>query len=185
MVAMIGKVLLEIDRVVFWPCMAYVVAGMVGWVRVDRGAKNLPGNRVKFGPNWIGFACFGVIITMIPATVKMFWYLRWGLLDLVTSVGMAIGLVGVLLELPGTITVSDQGLEQQYWFGRNKRIRWSDIVEIDSGPKDRRVTIKATDGTRIDHSFLLSGRARLLQELKQHCGSELPEDFPREPLENV
>jgi Bacterial PH domain len=182
---MIGKILLDIDRALFWACIAYVVADMFGWVRVDRGAKELPGNRVKFGPNWTGFACLGVIVTMIPATVRMFWHLRWGLLDLVMPVGMSILLVGFLLELPGTITVSDQGLKQQYWFGRNKRIGWSDIAEIHSGPKDRSIAVTGTDGTRIGHSFFHSGRGRLLKELKQHCGSELPEDFPREPLETI
>jgi hypothetical protein len=96
METMIGKALLEIDRVLFWACAAYVAAGMFGWVRVDRGAKDLPGNRVKFGPNWIGLACFGVIITMIPSTVRMFWHLQWGLLNLVMPVGMAILLVEFL-----------------------------------------------------------------------------------------
>lgn len=97
---------------------------------------------------------------------------------------LAMAIYG-LLNLPGTIVVSGEGIEQQYWLRKNKRIRWGNIVEIDSDPKDRRVTIQAADGTKIDHSFFHSGRQRFLQELKQHCGSELPEDFPREPLENV
>lgn len=185
MVAMIGKVLLDIDRVVFWVCMAFTFAGMAGLVRGDRGAKELSGNRVQFGWNWPGFAWLGVMITIIPTIARMLVHQRSGLLGLAPPVCMAILPVGFLFELPGTITVSDQGLEQRYWLRRNKRIQWGEIIEINSGLKDRSVTIKGTDGTKIIHSFMHSGRARLLQELKQHCGSELPEDFPREPLESA
>lgn len=182
---MIGKVLLDIDRVLFWPCMIFWVAGMFGWVRGDRGAKELPSNRVRFGANWIGISWIGVMITIVPTTVTMFLHQRADHFALVAPIGISIILTGFLLELPGIITLSDGGLEQQYWFGRNKHIRWDDIAEIDSGPKDRRVTIKAVDGTRIYHSFLHSGRVRLLRELKLRCGDELPADFPREPLENA
>jgi hypothetical protein len=59
---------------------------------------------------------------------------------------------------------------------------WKNIVEINTGEKSRTVAITSSDGTEIVHSDLLVDRPRMLLELKQHCGENLPPDFPREPL---
>ena len=84
----------------------------------------------------------------------------------------------MLFEFPGSVVVTGDGLEQIYWFWRNKHIRWNDIVEIESGQKDRTVTITSANGTKIVHSRFLADRPRFLLELKEHCGEELPPDFP-------
>ena len=49
-----------------------------------------------------------------------------------------------------------------------------------TGEKSRTVTITGADGIKIVHSRQLPDRPRLLWELKQHCGEQLPADFPRE-----
>ena len=85
-----------------------------------------------------------------------------------------------LFSLPETVAVTRDGLEQVYWLRKNKRIAWSDIVEINTGDKIRIVTIKGTDGTEIVHSKQHADRPRFLLELKRHCGENLPSDFPRE-----
>lgn len=182
---MIGKVLLDINRVLFWPFIAFFLAGGFGRVHGDRGAKELPGDRVRFGANWIGVSLLGVMITVVPGTVAMLLSRQSDRFAIVAQMGMTIVVLLCLLDFPGTIIVSREGLEQRYWFRGNKRIRWSDIVEIESSPNDRMVTVKAANGTKIIHAFIYSGRSRFLQELKVHCGSELPADFPREPLGNV
>lgn len=85
-------------------------------------------------------------------------------------------------EFPGTIVITADGLEQVHWLWKNKLIQWSEIEEINTGEKSRAVTITATNGTKIVHSRQLPDRPRLLFELKQHCGENLPPDFPREPI---
>lgn len=44
------------------------------------------------------------------------------------------------------------------------------------------VTVKSGKGKTIIHPKQLPDRQRFLFELKQHCGAELPPDFPREPI---
>jgi hypothetical protein len=110
------------------------------------------------------------------------WNIPWSFVFL-TGYGLAA--VALILDLPASIVVSAEGLEQIYWFRRRKRIRWNDIVEIESGQKDGTVTITSADGTKIVHSRFLADRRRFLLELKQYCGDELPQDFPREPIDGL
>lgn len=84
------------------------------------------------------------------------------------------------LSIPGSIVIAQDGLKQLYWFRNTKRIRWAEIVEINTGQKSRTVTITGINGSKIVHSTHLADRPRLLLELKNHCGDNLPPDFPRE-----
>jgi hypothetical protein len=68
------------------------------------------------------------------------------------------------------------------WPGRNRRIRWAEIAEINTGEKSRTVTITGGNGTKIIHTRSLPDRPRLLMELKHYCGENLPPDFPRETI---
>jgi hypothetical protein len=139
--------------------------------------------RIEFARNAYSY------LAWILITVSLAWLATRGLLfgkreplALLQAVGLGLLPVMLLTEFPGTIMITDVGLEQLYWLRRNKRIQWEDIVEINTGEKIRSVTITADDGTKIVHSAGLPDRARLLLELKQHCGDNLPPDFPREPL---
>ena len=94
-------------------------------------------------------------------------------------------MIAILCSFPGTVVITGSCLQQVYWFRRNKRIRWQEIVEINTGEKSHTVIITGADGTKIVHVRQLADRRRLLLELKNHCGEELPPDFPREPIAGV
>jgi hypothetical protein len=96
-----------------------------------------------------------------------------------------LGALFIIFDFPGTIVVTRDGLEQKYWFHKRKRILWKEIVEIETCVLNEAVKITSMDGTKIVHSYLLADRLRLLLELKQHCGEELPPDFPREPIDGI
>jgi hypothetical protein len=105
--------------------------------------------------------------------------------DFAAGVLISSALFMVLFYIPETIVVTDEVVEQVYWLRGNKRIRWNEIVEINSGKTDKLVTITGADGTKIIHSLRLADRERFLQELKQHCGENLPPDFPGGPFPNL
>jgi len=86
----------------------------------------------------------------------------------------------VVYELPGTIVIDDFGIEQRFWIRPNRLVRWNEIAEVNTGDKVRIVTITSSDGTKIIFSKDLADRPRFLREIKQHCGSNLPADFPVE-----
>jgi hypothetical protein len=99
----------------------------------------------------------------------------------VTAVAFASVAIALLTSFPGAILIDSEGLQQTFWAWKIKRIRWADIVEINTGEKSGTVTITGADGIKIVHSRQLPDRPRLLWELKQHCAEQLPADFPGEP----
>jgi hypothetical protein len=154
------------------------------WSGADkhRKALGLQGAGIEFAPNRRSYFAWPLVVGyLIYASVSRLMHIHAGWLNL--DIAVTFGGLAVLLAFPfpGKIVVTSNGLEQVSWLWKNKRIRWEDIVEINTGETSRTVTITAVDGTKIIHSPRLPDRARLLTELKHHCGENLPADFPREP----
>jgi hypothetical protein len=138
---------------------------------------------IEFAPNrrataaWLMMAAF--FVYLVPVEFRSMGR-EW--LSVVSAACFALVAIALLISYPGTIVVDSDGLQQTFWAWKNKRIRWAEIVEINTGKESRTVTITGADGTKIVHSRQLPDRQRLLRELKQHCGEQLPADFPREPM---
>jgi hypothetical protein len=171
-----GKIVHEIARLLCGVLLAWMFLG-----RADkrRAAKMLVGGRVEFTPNWYAYCAWPLIVALVA------WFATKKLIQshgkfLEVEIAICSGLLAFefLIAFPGMIIVSDNGLEQVYWFWKHKRIQWKDIAEINTGEKSRTITITGADGTKIVHSSRLPDRPRLLLELKQRCGENLPPDFP-------
>lgn len=169
--------------------MAELISGaLVTWCFLadapkDRKANVSATGRVEFAPNrrataaWLILAAF--FFYLVPGQLK---HMGDHLFSVATAVALASVAIGLLTSFPGTILIDSEGLQQQFWAWKNKRIRWTDIVEINTGEKSRRVTVTGADGIKIVHSRQLPDRPRLLSELKRRCGEQLPTDFPGEPV---
>jgi hypothetical protein len=180
---MILKILLWAAHLLFWIALAIMLFGSF----CDRrSAKVLKNGRVEFSPNW-AVVCAGMLVylRMLHIAVDFLKHGTGKPWDFATGALLGVAVVASLFEFPGTIVITSESVAQIYWFRRNKRIRWEEIVEINSGVKDRLVTIRGKDETKIVHSRFLADRSRLLEELKTHCGENLPPDFPREPVEGL
>lgn len=142
--------------------------------------------RLEFAPNkrsaWAWLLMIAYTAYSVSATAMHLRHAPWSLLDVIGAAGVVIVLAMLVAEFPGTIVVTADGLEQIHWLSRNKHIRWDEIKEINTGEASRTITITAASGTKIVHSRQLPDRPRLLLELKQYCGNNLPPDFPREPI---
>ena len=88
--------------------------------------------------------------------------------------------VGLLLETSRCVVVSETGIQEVRWLGWKRFIRWEDIEEINIGRRDRLITIRSKDRTKIVYSGRPEHRSQFLYELKRNCGSELPPGFPGE-----
>jgi hypothetical protein len=181
---MIGKHFISVAQ----HLLASVLVGaalMSFWSGADkhRKANVLQGGEVAFAPNRRSYWAWPLVVGyLVYATVRGLMHIHVGWLNL--DIAVTLGGLAVLLAFPfpERILVTSDGLEQFSWLWKNKRIRWEDIVEVNTGETSRTVTITAVDGTKIIHSPRLPDRTRLLTELKHHCGENLPADFPREPL---
>jgi hypothetical protein len=179
---MIWKVMHWSINSLFWIALALVIASMAS---NRRSATIRASGTVEFAPRWFGvWALTYVAIRMCFIT----WgYLRHGLSEPLTfATGAMLGFVsvGLVFMLPGTVLVADSGLEQVFWLWRNKRIRWEEIVEINTERKGSAVTVIGADKTKIIHSSQLPDRPRFLLEIKSHCGENLPADFPNGDTKN-
>jgi len=181
---MLWTLILRAADLVFWVALALVLFGLV--VGNRKPAKVLTDGRVEFPPNWI-IVWASVLIDLRMGIIAA-EFLMNGVekpLEFMTGALLGLAVLVPFFVLPGTIVVSGEGIEQASWLGKNKRIRWEAIAKVSGGVKDRQVTITARDKTRIVHSHFLADRPRLLLELKQHGGDNLPVDFPRESIKKA
>ena len=179
---MIWKLVYGIAEIFFWILLFWMFWGRDG----KRGsARALSGDRIEFAPDRISFGGWLLLVVSLVFSIAHrlmnFHEKQWDLLT-VTLLGLYV--IVFLVSFPASIIVSGEGLEQVYWFRPRKCIRWNEIVEIESGPKDRLVTITGANGTKIVHTRFLADRARLLVEIRRHCGEELPPEFPGEVIDN-
>lgn len=165
--------------------VVFAVAFVSIWGGADKQRKAviLPDGSVAFTPNRRSFIAWPILMVyLVYVTVSLAVHAGRSPFNVLMAVCFGIGTVMFATLFPGSIVVTRDGLQQVSWLWKNKRVRWEDIVEINTGAKSRIVTIKGSDGTKIVHTPVLPDRARLLIELRQYCGDNLPPDFPREAI---
>jgi len=65
-----------------------------------------------------------------------------------------LGLLALIsLAYPAILTIDVDGITSRTWFGREKKIRWEEIVSLSYNTQAKQVTVKATDGRKITHAF--------------------------------
>jgi hypothetical protein len=180
-----------IDKHHIWIARDLVAVGLFAvafvsiWGRAgkQRKAEVLPEGSVAFTPNRCSFIAWPILMVyLVYVTVSLAMHTGRSPFNVLMAVCFGIGTVGAATLFPGSIIVKGDGLQQVSWLWKNKRVRWEDIVEINTGAKSRIMTITGCDGTKIVHTSVLPDRTRLLLELRHYCGDNLPSDFPREPI---
>ena len=147
-------------------------------------AKELSDGRVEFPPSQWTLMIWPLLVVYSAYRVIMrLEHRHASQADLISIAILGFAFLEHLISFPGTVAVTRDGLEQIYWFRKTKYVRWSEIVEINTGDKIARIEITGTDGTKIIHSKNLADRARLMLEIKQHCGDNLPPEFPIEGIQ--
>lgn len=183
MMSMVSHVMLWVDRVLWWAFTALSLGGFLRVFRPAGHAKERSDGSLYFGLSWIGFCFYGLFLSAIPLVARG---LRWptdGLRpEVLTWSFTGIVVTAVLLDAPSTILLNSEGIQQVRRLLPNKRIRWTEIEEINVEKKDGSVTIIGGKGIKIGHGIMLADRPRFLLEIKKHRGHDLPEDFPREPM---
>ncbi len=94
-----------------------------------------------------------------------------GLLPGLFCAGFALLLAKLM---PGTIVLLPDGLEQRYWLGKPKQMRWRDVQEVIVLGKQRRVIVRGRGDVKILHTKQLPDQERLLAELGAHCPDAMP-----------
>jgi hypothetical protein len=182
-----NRIIWNIVRLLLWTGCLVLLFFSVYSVNADSHAKarSLNDGQMEFRPNraalfgWLLIACYFAYATTVHLMRRHNYR---NPLETVISCCVALVPLTIMFSLPGTIIVTAEGVHQYFWIRKAKRIRWEDIVEINTGEKSLAVTITAGNRTKIVHTSQLADRTRFLMEIKKHCGENLPPDFPRESI---
>src|SRR5487761_1658698 len=102
------------------PLLAFLI--LLAGVGRPKFARDL-GDRIEFAPSRMELAAWAVICLMI-GTIDSFRHSQGQILTLLSAAAPALLVLVVVSYVPGTIIITADGLQQIYWFSRNKRIRW-------------------------------------------------------------
>ncbi len=167
--------------ILFWIALASVITAIIK--RNQGSARLLPNGDVHFIPRW-WFVCSWLFI-MVRFGLIGSGYIRAGLtepLQFATGVLICVALVGSFLAIPGPIRATSETLEQVRWLWWNKRIRWTEIEEIDSEKRSSTITVIGSGQRKISYTNLYPDRPRFLLAIRQHCENELPPNSPDESV---
>jgi len=140
----------------------------------NREASRTTDGRLEFAPNRRSFwGVYLFIAFMVYAMIGSLAHGMKGSGDLFVPVS-ALGFIAFLLAaFPATIVSDKDGIEQRYWLRGRKRIAWKDVRSVTVAEKSGEVKIKSKNGATIMHTKQLPDRARLLEELDEHCAEKL------------
>jgi hypothetical protein len=147
-----------------------------------RPALETGSGRIEFLPNRRSYWGVYLIIAVLSYPVVS------GVLSQITSgtgawlVLVCMGFIMLLLiSFPGSIEVTSEGLAQNYWIGRRKRIAWQDVAGFEFNNKRKTVTVRSKSGPKIVHTRQLADRERFIAEVETRCPGELPVAVAKEP----
>lgn len=167
--------------VLFWIALVLVWTGV--FKRNRGGAKLCSNGKVQFAPRW-WFVCAWVSI-LVRFGFTGSHYIRTGLkepLQFATGALIWIAVIGAVLSIPGILVVTNEALEEINWVWWNKKIRWTEIQEINAEKRGSAVTVIGPGRRKIVYTNVYPDRPRFLLEIKRHCGDDLPSNFPNEEL---
>lgn len=161
-----------------------IVLVFVGIFKANRHSAKLCSNgSLQFSPPWWFVSAWLVLVMSLGFRGAA--YLRAGLkeyLQFSTGALLSISVILAVLTIPGIIEVTKEALIERNWFWRSKKIQWTEIQEIQTEKKGSAITVIGLHRTKIVHTNMYPDRARFLFEIRNHCGDNLPPDFPGEPL---
>jgi len=183
---MTSKIVLGHAKLAIGAVLAWMVFG-----RTDKRRSALPlsDGRVVFAVDRMAFSGWLLTAALLAWTAaRDLMRAHAQLWDALGPAVLGSAAISILFMFPGTIVVSMEGLEQAFWFRPNKRIRWKEIEEIEASGKNilvSMITITSFSGTKITYSDHLADPPRFLFEIQQHCGEDLPPNFPRESVDGL
>jgi hypothetical protein len=162
----------------FWPGFSLPVLVLIS--RIGMHGERRPAEEKSDGT--IAFAlskpcqyCFAAVAVLLGYTALPLFLYTPGAPGVVGALGLLLSASVFMFSLPGTLVAAPDGLRQTYWLRAEKFIAWDEIREIrDLGHRGALLILGARKKSII-YSSPMAGRPRLIQELKQHCGDDIPD----------
>jgi hypothetical protein len=132
-------------------------------------------------PEGLVFAIKPVIawtrVILLPAFVLLFLYAAmtnhrnpvplWVLLLFLAAV------VVVVLQMPGTITLTPTAVTQRFWFRPSKAIQYNEVMAIQASSGSRNTHVLGDNRVKITHTLNHSAAKEFQQELERRTGKRV------------
>jgi hypothetical protein len=84
-----------------------------------------------------------------------------------------VAVVFIIMQMPGTITLTSTGVTQRYWFQPSKAIQYNEVMAIQSVQGGRMTRVLGDNRIRITHTANHSAAAEFQQELERRTGKRV------------
>jgi hypothetical protein len=83
----------------------------------------------------------------------------------------AIGVI--VMQMPGTITLTPTAVTQRFWFRPSKAIQYNEVMAIQAAPGSRSTHVLGDNRVRITHTLNHSAAKEFQQELEHRTGKRV------------
>src|SRR5579863_583467 len=137
------------DRALFWAFAVLMLLAILRVFRPTGHAKERRDGSLYFGLSWVGLCSYGFFVAATPLVARgIHWSIDRLPPDSLAWIFVGIVVSAVFFDSPNTILVNSESVQQVRWLLPNKRIRWTEIVEINAEKRDGSVAIKDGKGTK-------------------------------------
>jgi hypothetical protein len=116
--------------------------------------------------------------TLPPAFVLFFLYVAmtayrstvpWG----VSLLFFAAAVAFILMQVPGTITLTPTAITQRFWFRQSKIIQYNEVMAIQAAQGGRITRVLGDNRVKITHTLNHSAAKEFRQELERRTGKRV------------
>jgi hypothetical protein len=113
----------------------------------------------------------------LPAFVLFFFYAAMinhrSSVPWVVSLFFIAAVVIIVMQIPGTITLTPTAVTQRFWFRPSKTIQYNEIMAIQASPGSRSTHVLGDNRVRITHTLNHSAAKEFQQELERRTGKRV------------
>jgi len=79
----------------------------------------------------------------------------------------------IVMQMPGTITLTPTAITQRFWFRPSKAIQYSEVMAIQAAPGSRNTHVLGDNRVKITHTLNHSAAKEFQQELERRTGKRV------------
>ena len=114
---------------------------------------------------------------LLPSFVLFFFYVaittHRNPVPLWVSLLFFAAVVIIVIQMPGTITLTPTAVTQRFWFRPAKTIQYNEVMAIQAAPGSRSTHVLGDNRVRITHTFNHSAAKEFQQELERRTGKRI------------
>jgi len=114
-----------------------------------------------------------IILPALTALVIYSWTIRKQPVAWWLPVLFFAAMVFLIMQMPGTITLTPTAITQRYWFLPSKTIQYNEVMAIQAAAAGRLTRVLGDNRVRITHTQNHSAAAEFRQELERRTGKRL------------